>query len=277
MAITDRVQRDTLERDGVVCLRGVFDQRWLDMIGTGIAASLSEPGPYFWNYQDDSEGRHFHNENRRWPAIRDYRCYIFESPVAEIVAELTQWTQLSLLHESVFVRMGGTNLRTPWHTDIPYLPVDGVDAMCSAWMPLDPVRKSYSLDYVRGSHRWVGEFNRTSFDPACEDGYGADDPDAWDQLPDIDADPSNYDIVSYELDPGDCLVFYGTTVHGSTSNMADVSRLRVFTTRFLSPAAIFRPDKPGGTQPDYSEFANACGLKPGDKVTSELFPQVWPR
>ncbi len=33
----------TFENEGVVCLRGVFDQRWLDRVAAGIDRNLAEP------------------------------------------------------------------------------------------------------------------------------------------------------------------------------------------------------------------------------------------
>ena len=39
-----------------------------------------------------------------------------------------------------------------------------------------------------------------------------------DTLPDIDGNEADYDIVSYELEPGDMLVHHHLTVHGSAGN-----------------------------------------------------------
>jgi ectoine hydroxylase-related dioxygenase (phytanoyl-CoA dioxygenase family) len=41
--------------------------------------------------------------------------------------------------------------RTPWHQDQPYWAVTGRQ-VASIWLPLDPVDRSASIRYVKGSH-----------------------------------------------------------------------------------------------------------------------------
>ena len=39
-------------RDGVVCLRGVFEAKWLETVARGIEAELAAPGPGFVEQQE---------------------------------------------------------------------------------------------------------------------------------------------------------------------------------------------------------------------------------
>ena len=36
---------ETYERDGVVCLRGVFARHWIDVLGEGVEKDIRAPGP----------------------------------------------------------------------------------------------------------------------------------------------------------------------------------------------------------------------------------------
>ena len=55
---------------------------------------------------------------------------------------------------SFFVKRAGCPVDTPWHQDIPFWPVAG-SQIASFWITLDPVtRASSGLEFVRGSHHW---------------------------------------------------------------------------------------------------------------------------
>ena len=82
---------------------------------------------------------------------------------------------------------------------------------------------------MRGSHRW-GFFKPNVF--VSQMAFpGAD----GDTLPDIDGHEEEYDIVSYELEPGDMLVHHHLTVHGSAGN-ATLRQTRRATFQYLVAA-----------------------------------------
>ena len=262
--------------DGYICLRQIFKPEWIEMLRQGLEKSMRQPGEFVWTYTEESDGRHFHNENRRWQDIEEYRQFIFESPVGGIVGKLAGWREACLLFDSAFMRSPGTATRTPWHQDLPYLCIGGAAALVSAWIPLQPVSRDSSLECIRGSHHWNKNFYRLNFDPAGDQGHMAeDDLQEWDELPDIDADRNSYVIDSFDMEPGDCLVIDGNLVHGSAGNLDPDRELAVVTIRLLGDNAVYRPDKPGGVQPDLSQYAEKAGLRPGDPVRSTLFPLVW--
>jgi hypothetical protein len=45
-------QIHSYQEDGVVCLRNVFDDHWIELVRTGIAAAIKTPGPSGENYGD---------------------------------------------------------------------------------------------------------------------------------------------------------------------------------------------------------------------------------
>lgn len=46
-------QIHSYQEDGVVCLRKVFDDHWIELVRKGIAAAIKTPGPSGENYNPD--------------------------------------------------------------------------------------------------------------------------------------------------------------------------------------------------------------------------------
>ena len=66
-------------------------------------------------------------------------------------------------HEHVLVKEPSARIKTPWHHDQAYYPIDGED-MCSIWMPVDPVSSEATLKFVKGSHKWNQWFYPRKFE-----------------------------------------------------------------------------------------------------------------
>ncbi len=45
-------------------------------------------------------------------------------------------------------------------------------------------------------------------------------------VPDIDANLNEYDVISWNLSPGDCLAFHGEMLHGAFANISFDRRWR---------------------------------------------------
>ena len=103
------------------------------------------------------------------------------------------------------------SFETPWHQDEPYWSVEGYDA-CTIWMPLAPVKKKSSLSFVPGSHLWKTVFKHYNFGDLNPVGNkNVDQVDFSDiaeqELPDINSDPERFGVVSWNMQPGDCIAF----------------------------------------------------------------------
>ncbi len=269
---------EAFERDGAVCLRGVFEQRWLRTVTSGIERNLAEPGPYSESLQaEGAEGGpgKFFDDYCNWQEIREYRDYVFESPAAEIAARLMRSRQAIFYHEHVFIKDPHTEKRTPWHHDQPYYPVDG-SQICSIWMPLDPIPLETSLRLVKGSHAWGRWFMPQKFE--TERDYplktSASEESAnlarYEPMPDIDGHPERYEILAWAVQPGDCVVFHGRSLHGAFGNTSQTTSRRVLSTRWLGDDARLA-ERPWEVSPPITG-----GLKPGEPMACETFPVIWP-
>ena len=268
-AVTDDLI-DTYAREGAVCIRSVIDEHWLSVLAHGIQRNIDNPGPQGREYtkdRDDAPG-FFFGDAAVWQDIPEYQDFLFNSPVAQIAALLTGASKLNLYFDGIFVRGPNTPSRTPWHQDVPYWPIDG-DQMCTIWIPLDYVPREGSVEYVKGSHRWRKVFRPKSFFKADED-YSST---AGDQLPmpDFEHLRDDYELLGWEMHPGDVQCFHGHVIHGAAGNDTDKPR-RTFQARLSGDGMTYI--EPG---PDMHPVFPDCGLTTGDPIGGPMFPEIWQR
>ena len=260
------------QRDGVVLIRNLLDERWQQVLADGVAKNLKNPTSRSTDYVNDStnNARFFYNactlgQNEA------YDRYMLESPMAECVARVMESNSAILFYMTVFVRTPGTRNRTPWHQDQPSWSASGNHA-CSVWTSLDPVPAETALEFVRGSHKWNKEYQRPAFFQAQ---YENDDNSKLLPFPDIESNRERYDIVSWAMEPGDCLVFHGMTIHGGSGDLPSSLGRRTVSVQWLGDDARFR-DMRGLDDPDIGEDLRPYGLGQGDPVVCEMCPIVWP-
>ena len=271
--ITPRVVRDFAE-DGVVFLPGAIAPVWIGKLRAGVEKNIAEPTARGRIWDRDDDGRVCFYDSQAWQAIAEYREFVEQSPIAEIAARVLNASRVNFFFDAVFVRTPGAQFRTPFHQDEPYWSVKGLDT-CSIWMPLVEVEKKSALEFVRGSHRWNRHFRQTNFGALTGDEHDqrVDSSEReYEPFPDIEAERDNYEVLSWEMAPGDCAVFNGRTIHGGSGNLSGGRGLKVFNTQWLGDDArvCFRKE---GMDPDHSGIMTKLGLKPGDRVGSELYPE----
>lgn len=272
--ITDDVIQDYSEA-GVVCVRGAIGADWIDELSDGLETNIANPSDRARTWDRDEEGRTCFYDSQAWQNIPQYRRFVQESPIAELAGRVMGASAVNFFFDAIFVRTPGNRFRTPFHQDEPYWSVEGFDC-CSIWMPLVPVEKASALEFVRGSHRWNERYAQTNF--------GALTGDARDQVvhaaadrvpfPDVEGHRDDYEILSWDMEPGDCAVFNARIIHGGSGNLAPDRGLTVFNTQWLGDDVriCFRQE---GMDPDHSGVMAAAGLSPGDRVGGDLYPELW--
>ena len=259
---------DQFDRQGAICLRGAFGLSWLDSLAVGLDKNFADPGPDHTVYTKEGEPGGFYDDYCNWERIPEYRQFVLESPAAEIASRLMRSKTARIYHEHVLVKEPGTREVTPWHHDLPYYGVDG-DQLCSIWLPLDPVPVIACPEFVAGSHRSGKLYYPRLF--INHQNY-ADGAEGFETIPDIDAHRDDYEILSWDLQPGDCIVFHMRTIHGAPATAGLKNRRRGFSTRWLGDDARFA-ERPWQTSPPYREVS----LNPGDPMDHGSFPVAWPR
>ena len=271
---------ETYHRDGVLKLSGMFDKDWIEILNKGLDANIGTPTKRSRIWYKDTSGRSMFYDHTAWQGIEEYKKFIFSSPAAQICGQLMDSATVNFFFDSVFVRSTGTQFETPWHQDEPYWSVEGYDA-CSLWMPLVPVKQKSSLSFVPGSHRLKTVFKQYNFgnlNPVRK--KNVDQVDFSDiaeqEFPDINADPEHFGVVSWDMQPGDCIVFNGRTMHGGSGKLDDGCELRVFTTKWVGDDVRIK-FRDCGMDPDHRPDMIEKGLKPGDRPDTDLYPQIWKR
>lgn len=257
------------ERDGVVCIRGQFEGQWLDRLAAGIEAARRAPGPFAQDHSIPGESAKMYSDlsmARRIPAFEEF---VWRSPAAEIAARLARSTQMTFFSDAMWVKESGASRKTPWHHDQPYYQVDGQQIVL-VWLALDPVDRATCLEFLPGSHRWDKFVLPERVNGGSYEGYEAPPDDKWIKPPDIEALRADGRILGWDLEPGDAICFHGMTLHGAPGNASGNPR-RAITTIWCGDDVRF-VERPGEMQPRFEGH----GLKPGDPLTCEMFPQVWP-
>ncbi|MSP82039.1 MAG: phytanoyl-CoA dioxygenase family protein [Alphaproteobacteria bacterium] len=268
--------------DGAVHLAGAIDPDWVERIGRAVDRVLGEPSRLRIHHEfhdtDSGSGRFFEAEFL-WLDDPDFRALVLDSPHAEIAAVAMGSTTATFFYDQLFVKEPGTTAPTRWHQDLSYWPVRG-ERIVTVWMPLDAVnRDNGAVAYVRGSHRWADVFAPANFTEDTADAMERrkDAARAMDApVPDIDADPSRYDIVSWDAEPGDVILHHPRTIHGAPGNRTTNRRRRAITTRWLGDDTVYQPGS-------YSFIDGIRDRLPpfqaviGQPLAGALFPRVWPR
>jgi ectoine hydroxylase-related dioxygenase (phytanoyl-CoA dioxygenase family) len=227
---------EAFHRDGAVLIRGVLGQEWVDLAREGLDSAIAEPDQLSGNVGVRVD---------QFPATRatGLRRIVDESPVAEIVGSALR-SAVRFYMDQLFHKPAGPIAPTPWHQDTCYYNIDGHD-LIRAWLSPDPVPRNASLEVVRGSHRWNVTYRPLAgrdpqIDPqaqqmlenavAGERMLGVEAYDQWSYfsgvrdpslplVPDIESHRDSYDIIGWDYEPGDVILFHGHVLHSARGNV----------------------------------------------------------
>ena len=225
---------ERFREDGVILVRDALEPNWLELIEDGIdqgRAELSMVGKFM---SRGTEG--YQMDVFLWKRIDALRDAIYYGPFAHWAQQLMGSEEVRFFYDQMFVKEPGTAAPTPWHQDLSFWPIRG-EQICSMWITVDEVsRESSGLLYVKGSHRWPQRFKAISpdyFEPIIDENM--------DDIPDINADPDAYDLVDWDMKPGDILMFHPLTLHGSYGNSHGDRRRRAIAFRWTGDDVVFAP------------------------------------
>jgi ectoine hydroxylase-related dioxygenase (phytanoyl-CoA dioxygenase family) len=253
-------------RDGAVCLRQVLSSADVALLREGIDANLRHPSERAKIASRPDDPGRFIEDFCSWQENEHYRRFIFESPLAALAGQLMQSRTVRLYHDHMLTKEPGTRARTPWHQDQPYYNIEGRQN-ASFWIPVDPVNRASTLEFVAGSHLGPWLMPRSFMDAQAKwfpEGHLAD-------LPDIDAERARHRILGWAIEPGDVVCFHMLTLHAS-AGVDGPNRRRVFSVRFLGDDIVHAP-RAWKTSPDFPGLAQA--LPPRAPMQHPLFPLLW--
>ncbi len=273
------------ERDGVVCLRGVLPASWLARMAEPVeaeirrAVDLSEMARRIEGSggraladaavegdlarEGRAPGRFFAGTDH-WRHEPAFHAFAAESPLPALAAALMRASRVHLYEDSLLVKEPGTVEPTAFHQDLAYFHVEG-EQVCTVWCPLDPVtRETGAVGYVRGSHRWERLFQPNLFVSEMAIPRTQGEP-----VPDVAAQGDRYDVVFFELEPGDVTVHHARTLHGAVGNRSRTRRRRAISVRYCGDDVRYRLREGAPRKPHQDR------VRDGDPLGGPDCPVVW--
>ncbi|HEX7866801.1 MAG TPA: phytanoyl-CoA dioxygenase family protein [Variovorax sp.] len=251
------------QRDGAVCIRQLLTPDELALLQGGIETNLAAPSPRAKIASRPDDPGRFFEDFCNWQEIGEFRRFIFEAPLAQLAQRLMGSQTVRLYHDHLLVKEPGTRQRTPWHQDQPYYNIEG-EQNVSMWIPVDPVSRAATLEFVAGSHKGPWLMPRTFMDNHAK----------WfpegslEDLPDIEGARERFPIVGWNIEPGDFVCFHMLTLHAA-AGVEGPNRRRVFSVRFLGDDIRHAP-RSWKTSPDFPGLADT--LPAGAPMDDERFP-----
>ncbi|MDP9882170.1 ectoine hydroxylase-related dioxygenase (phytanoyl-CoA dioxygenase family) [Variovorax boronicumulans] len=251
------------QRDGAVCIRQLLTADELALLQGGIEANLAAPSPRAKVASRPDDPGRFFEDFCNWQEIDAFGRFIRQAPLAQLAQRLMGSDTVRLYHDHLLVKEPGTRQRTPWHQDQPYYNIEGMQNV-SMWIPVDPVSRAATLEFVAGSHKGPWLMPRTFMDNHAK----------WfpegslDDLPDIEGARERFPIVGWDIEPGDFVCFHMLTLHAA-AGVEGPNRRRVFSVRFLGDDIRHAP-RSWKTSPDFPGLAER--LPAGAPMDDPLFP-----
>jgi ectoine hydroxylase-related dioxygenase (phytanoyl-CoA dioxygenase family) len=253
---------NTYNSDGAVLLRGMFSADWMVYLRAAMDDVRANPGKNARLWQHDSRQSEFYEEPDVASRTKGFKDFVCDSPMAQIAASLMQSTTARCVYDQVFIKQPGTVRGTHWHHDAPYFPARG-EQVCVAWMPMEHLSKQNSLECLKGSHQsgQLYRFAEEVHKPIMH----------LPTTPPIAANRDDYDILTWEFEPGDVLLFHIRTLHGSSSHNNVSERRRALSTRWAGDDVRYT------LKDRFSALNFKPDLQEGDPLDDPRFPLVWPR
>lgn len=260
------------KEDGVVLVKNAVDPIWVKRLMLFGENQLNNPSALCNDGNPGQSRQRMFTDRYLWRESETVYDFISQSGCARLAAQAMQSHTARFYFDHLLIKQKETSTPTPWHQDIPYWPFKGKQ-IASIWLALTPVTVAGSgMEFVRGSHK-----TNTLYLPEAFGSSGAK-ANSWtgtgegEPCPDIEANREAFDIISYNLEPGDALLFSAWILHGAPGNSSATQDRYAFSTRWLGDDAIWDP-RPGT---DPSVNPDEVRVKPGSApLDNAIFPKFY--
>lgn len=275
MQVTEQMKQD-LARDGVFVARGLFSPEGLARMRKAFDHGIAHPSPQHGHIFKGTPDEHFNDYGNI--ANRDVHIATIKAlALDEFAASLWDSEHVWFKGEEIFIKKGGRAGRSPWHQDNSYTPVSGPQ-MLNIWACFENIPRKNALEVVRGSHLGP-QYNGTSYTDAGKPTTPLWTHTDWPDLPDIESDrakdPASWDVLSWDLEPGDALVFHSGSLHGGAPVTPDCPDRHTLVYRFFGDKLFYRPLPTGGCNYPYDiSHLNDPSLTPGEPFRATWCTQL---
>ena len=274
---------DAYQRDGAVLLKGALPKARLALLEAGLEEANRDRGAMSSTVQNSAgTGETLVEQfpSQRSNALRELLADDF---IGGIAGQMLGTQSAQLILDQVFYKQAGEIVPTPWHQDTGYLQVRGHD-MLRVWLTCDFSPRALTVQVVRGSHRWnvvydtrlVGEVDIATVEEGDGFTYDSIVGDALlPALPDIARHRDSFDILSWDVEPGDILIFNGNMLHGTEGVARHNHPRRAFTSMWGGPELQYYKPRIGAAIPTPSGDSRPIADGTPIRQLEHLFPVGW--
>lgn len=251
--ITDEQIR-TLEEDGVVHIKGVFDKEWVKYLRDATAYQVEKP--HFWAFAGTASKLYDYIQRNVWQTNRSFANFYYHSAVGHVLSQCGRTEEIRL---STDLLMVNPNKGFKWHQDNQNGPITWDEGL-RFWITMDETPKEYGAPvYLKGSHYNKVVNEQAVFVDIEEDGL---------------EDYKN-EQLEFRTMPGDMLIWHPRTIHkvDGPSDGIWTSYRRVLGGTAAKGGALYHDKRgSGGVLSDLGRHT----LEDGQKLKSPYFPIVYP-
>jgi ectoine hydroxylase-related dioxygenase (phytanoyl-CoA dioxygenase family) len=240
------------QAQGATVVRGLVDPTWIDALRGAVDELLEQGRDRSARLADVAPAGEARSVDGMWRGSDLFARFLHESPIADAAADAMRSASVTL-YEDLFLHTAAEVTGASWHRDSPHWPVTG-SQLSSVWFSLEPVTAGTgALHFVAGSHlddaeQVKGEGLIVVADPLAD----------------------GREIVGWETEPGDAVVFHPRALHSALGASPDRPR-RTFTIRFAGDDVRWRP-----RSSYYHPWMRDAGLDRGDRLDHMWFPILRP-
>mmetsp|Transcript_37636 Transcript_37636/g.45445 ORF Transcript_37636/g.45445 Transcript_37636/m.45445 type:complete len:402 (-) Transcript_37636:402-1607(-) len=254
LAITEE-QIKILERDGVLHIKGVFDDAWVGYLRD--ATTYQTDNPHFWAFAGTASKLYDYIQRNVWQTNRAFADFYYHSAIGNVLAQLGRTDEIRL---STDLLMVNPNKGFKWHQDNQNGPIKWEDGL-RFWVTMDETPAEYGAPvYLEGSHKNGAVEEEAVFVDIEMDGL----------------EEYKQKRLEFRTMPGDMLIWHPRTIHkvDGPSDGIWTSYRRVLGGTVCKANTKYE-DKTGsgGVLSDLGRH----GLVHGEKLESPFFPIMYPR
>lgn len=245
----------TLEEDGVVHIKGVFDEEWVEYLRSATGHQVDNP--HFWAFAGTASKLYDYIQRNVWQTNAAFAKFYYHSAMGHVLAQCGRTEEIRV---STDLLMVNPNKGFKWHQDNQNGPIKWEDGI-RFWITMDTTPEEYGAPvYLKGSHRNDAVDEQAVFVDIDQEGLE----DYRDEL------------LEFRTNPGDMLIWHPRTIHkvDGPSDGIWTSYRRVLGGTVAKAGTLYQDKRgSGGVLSDLGKH----GLNQDDKLSSSFFPIVYPK
>jgi len=245
----------TLEEDGVVHIKNVFDEEWVDYLRKATAHQVDQP--HFWAFAGTASKLYDYIQRNVWQTNKSFSNFYYHSAMGHVLAQCGRTDEIRV---STDLLMVNPNKGFKWHQDNQNGPITWEEGI-RFWITMDETPKDYGAPvYLKGSHQNSVVDEQAVFVDIEQEGL----------------EDYKEKLLEFRTMPGDMLIWHPRTIHkvdGPADGIWTTYR-RVLGGTVAKGGAVYHDKRgSGGVLSDLGKHS----LEDGDKLSSPYFPLVYPQ